>query len=117
MNNPRWVFTVLLVWLFATMFSNALEPTAPYLLSPSVSGDISLLNNPSLASASGASLVGDWVGNIWKALSFDYSFFTGWLVILRFICVIFSIAGLFYIVEIFVAVGRVIYALLPINKN
>lgn len=125
MNTPKWLFFVLVFWVGATMWCNALEPAQPALMPASMAtvlGDPAVegaggLSNPSLASAAGGELAKGWVDNLWKALSFDYGIFTGWLAIIRAVCIIFSIASLYFIVDLLVAVGRAIYALLPISKS
>ncbi|MCJ7805217.1 hypothetical protein MUP46_01055 [Patescibacteria group bacterium] len=108
MNTPKWLFFVLVFWIGATMWCNALEPAQPALMPASMSaalGDPAVegtggLSDPGLASASGVTMVWNVVKDIWKALSFDYGIFTGWLVILRAICIVFSIASLYFLIDI-----------------
>jgi len=110
MHSARWLLIILLLWLGATIWSNALEPAKTDLLPASVAaesseasaGGIKGLADPSLASASGVTKVLGWAGNVWKALIFDYAWFDGWIIgaILRTICIIFSIAGLYFIFDL-----------------
>jgi len=99
MNTPRWMFFVLTFWILATIWCNALEPTKTDLLSTDITGSVESMRDTSLASASGFTTVWAWVQNIWKALTFDYAIFTGWLVILRYICIAFTVASLYFIID------------------
>lgn len=105
------MFFVLVFWLLATLWSNALEPSKTELLPGSVaaeSGEASSstfksLDNPSLVTASGVALaIWSWVGIFAKALTFDYAWFDGWTIgtILRIICIIFSVASLWYLADL-----------------
>jgi hypothetical protein len=101
MSTPKWLFFVLLLWLFATIWSNALEPAQADLIPSSMSGNISSMSDPSLVTATGTVRVWDWVANIWKALTFDYAWFDGWIIgtILRIICVLLTIASIYFIAD------------------
>ncbi len=112
MSTPKWLFFVLVFWVLATLWCNALEPATPSLLSSSMSSSIQSMNDPSLASASGGTKIMDWIGNIWKALSFDYGIFEGWLAIVRIICVLFTIGSLYLIADLIIMIWRVIWAVL-----
>lgn len=103
MNTPKWLFFVLVFWVGATLWCNALEPSTTSLIPGSVMATVEgedSMQDPSLTTAAGVTKIWDWVGNIWKALTFDYGIFESWLNIIRIICVLFSIASLYFIADI-----------------
>lgn len=100
MNTPKWLFFVLVFWLLATLWSNALEPSKAELLPSDISSTSETMSDPSLTSAPGLVKIPSWVSNLWKALIFDYAWFTGYLFILRIICIFFTVAGLYCIADI-----------------
>ena len=117
MNTPKWLFTVLLLWILATIWSNSLEPAQTQLISSDISSAIQGeegLQDPSLMSASGVTKIPVWIKNVWKALSFDYAWFDGWTIgmILRMVCVLFTIASLYVIGDLVIMIWRVVYAAL-----
>lgn len=113
MNTPKWLFFVLVFWIMATLWCNALEPAATYLIPASASSTVRAMGDLNTATASGGINIGSWIGNIWKALSFDYGIFTGsWLGIIRVICCIFTAASLYLVADLIIAVWRVIWAAL-----
>lgn len=114
MTSPRWLFVALILWILASLWSNALEPAETELLSSDITGTIEGMGDPSLASAGGAAKVWSWVTNIWKALVFDYAWFEGWAIgtILRVICIVFTIASLYFIADLIILVFRVAWAAL-----
>jgi hypothetical protein len=107
MDSARWLFVVLFFWLGATLWCNLLEPAKADLVpseittaasSNSTSGGLA---DASLATPTGwATKVWGWITILWKALTFDYGIFTGYLFILRIICIFFSVAGLYFIADI-----------------
>jgi hypothetical protein len=110
-NTPKWLFILLLLWVFGTIWSNSLEPAKADLLPSSVAstsgeastGAISGLNDPSLTSSGGLAKIGDWVSNVWKAFTFDYSWVNdlGTLgTIIRTVWIIFSVCSLYLIADI-----------------
>jgi len=119
MNSARWLLIVLLLWLGATIWSNALEPSKTSLLpanaitgsSEASAGDINELADPNLATAADVKKAIGWAGILVKALIFDYAWFDGWVIgaILRGICIIFSIAGLYFVLDILWKVRSVMF--------
>ncbi len=103
MSGARWLFVILIFWLGATIWCNALEPAKTELVPSELSlGAVQGMADPILTTAPGAVLVKitPWITKFWKALIFDYGIFTGWLVILRIICILFTVASLYYIADI-----------------
>jgi hypothetical protein len=64
-----------------------------------------------VASPSGVTKAWDWVKTIFKALAFDYAWFQGWIIgsILRAICIFFSIASIYLILDLLWKVRSIIF--------
>jgi len=101
MTSARWLFLILVLWLGATLWSNALEPATTDLVPSDISGAAYALSDSSLATPAGLVKIWDWVTTLWKALIFDYAWCsTGYLVIFRIILIFFSVAGIYFIADI-----------------
>lgn len=116
MNSARWLLIVLLLWIGATIWSNALEPAKADLLPADVASVVTIgtqdtLADPSMATGVTVVKAISWAGSIWKALIFDYAWFDGWVIgaILRAICICFSIAGLYFIFDLIWKVRSIVF--------
>ena len=116
MNAPSWLFFALVFWVLATVWCNSLEPAVAELVPENVATTIQGeggLRDPSLTTPTGATRAWSWAKNIWRALTFDYAIFDNdniVMQILRILCIIFTVASLWFIGELIIMVWRVFHA-------
>jgi hypothetical protein len=114
-NTPAWLFFALAFWIGATLWCNSLEPAKtelyPETVAQTIEGENSIRDTSVLTPS--VSTATRWAGNVWKALSFDYVVFDNdntVMQILHALCIIFTIASLWFIADLIIMVWRVFHA-------
>ena len=122
MNAPSWLFFALVFWVLTTVWCVSLEPTVPELVPQSMADVLPTegsggLKDPSYVTATiiNPAKLKAMAENVLRALIFDYAIFDNDNVvmqILRILCVVFTVASLWFIAELFIQGARVAWSLL-----
>lgn len=86
MNAPKIAALVVIIWILATVWSNLLDTTATAVLASADIETLEAMGSGNVLTAQNLPDAFGFVGNIFKALTFDYCFFSGYLIFVRYIC-------------------------------